>query len=72
MATIDLRSDTGQQCATSWIEGTRLHWRGHRLEIVDVAPLAPDHTQLVLRYLDRKGVPLSVSASDLSDAVTVR
>lgn len=48
--------------------GDLLHWRGHRFEILDVAPLAPGYSQVVLGYVDCRRLPISLPASDLTDA----
>ena len=48
----------------------RLIWGGRRYEVVDVARLADDYEQVVLKSLSRRaGLPLSVPATDLIDAV---
>ena len=46
-----------------------IDWRGHRFEIVEVADLAPGYRQCLLRFVDAPDrLPLSVPASDLTDA----
>ena len=46
-----------------------IDWRGHRFEIVEVTDLAPGYRQCLLRFVDAPDrLPLSVPASDLTDA----
>ena len=49
--------------------GDHIRWSGHRFQVVDVAPLAPGYEQVVLAPLDRRGLPVSLPAHDLVDAI---
>lgn len=69
MSIIDLSQGTGRDGTARYATGDKLLWKGQRLEVVDVAPLTPSHHQVTLRPLDREGLPISVLASDLLDAV---
>lgn len=70
MATIDLRdgSSDSQGQTSRFSVGNRLQWRGRIVEVMEVIPLTPDHTQVVLKPCDRDGLPMSVPISDLDDA----
>jgi len=66
IAVIDIRATTTPAV------GARLRWRGALVEVVDVARLSPEHTQVVLRIVGRRaGLPVSVPAADLADAETL-
>lgn len=49
----------------------RLHWRGHPVEVVDVALLAPGHQQVLIRLLDDDAaLPLSMPAAEVEIGLT--
>lgn len=59
--------------ARPYRENDRLSWQGSRFEVVEVVQLTRDHTQVVLRSLERPSrFLLSVPESDLLDAVHIR
>jgi hypothetical protein len=66
-AVIDLREEdiVGALPAGGVAAGTRLEWAGGLYEVVDVVEVVPEYYQLVLRPLDRRGLPISVSSDDL-------
>jgi hypothetical protein len=48
--------------------GDRLTWRGRRAEVADVAEFVDAPAQIVLRFLDKPGLPVSLPADDLAGA----
>ena len=65
--------DTTHTLKTRFVPGLRLRWAGRRFEVMDVVRLTDTYCQVVLKSLDRRSaLPLSLSVTDVEDAVCIR